>query len=442
MSEDMKGMRKEMMELVNKSQQESTQKMNALQEMMEQMMISINKKNRTAAATTLTVEEKQSARRNLFPHLLSPVTAAKKATHQSQGLNADTPVSTIHSLSHDPSYASSDRVLSEETRRALQKGLAKPPFFSGNTDEKSENVSTWWRQVCSYADTFEKEVQATVIKSYMRGAAALWLESREGELNRGLTVEELADGLTQEYGSEVTSKAALQRIESLTMAHKDCSSLNKYNTVFNSQYNLLNIEDQPFAVRAYTKGLLPAYQKIILAKSLSTRTLAEARAAATLAAAEQETVDLAFTLFREQKNRSVSETHKQKRYPTSSATSDSYQPTRGRVWENKDKFKVDLGSISSSLHEDEDEETNTNMSDNNVRPEGQVAAVMAGEQNNRSKGGGNSREIRLTPEETAMLREENRCFRCHKPNHRRVDCRSAPATERPKSLKGDAPSRK
>ena len=287
--------------------------------------------------------------------------------------------------------------------------------------------------MCSYANTFEREVQATVIKSYMRGAAALWLESREKELGRSLSIQELADGLTQEYGSEITSKAALQKIESLTMGHRDCSSLTKYNTLFNKQYNLLNGDDQLYAVRAYQKGLAPALQKIIYSKNLSIHTLAEARAAATLAAAEYDAIELAYKQYNEQKSRSAPDAEKHKKYtPSTATTSDSYQSHRGRGWENRDAFKVNLGSISEPHHDTE--ETSPTLRGNDDRPEGQIAAVRVAERDRK--------EIRLTPEETAMMREENRCFRCHKPNHRRRDCRSAPATERPKRLKGEAPSRK
>jgi hypothetical protein len=449
----MEEFKNEIRETMNKSQQESQARMDQLQQMMEQMMrmnISnhVNTSNNVSTVTAspvMTVTERQPVNRSLLAHLATPVTAVRRNTQAAAVTAHQLPQDTAEATVSAAAAPAEEVIISEETRRALQKGLARPPFFSGDMDEKSESVGTWWRQVYNFASAFETSVQATVIKSYLRGGAASWLESREKEKNRDLTLVELSDGLAQEYGSEITSKAALQKIETLNMGSKECNTLSKYNAAFNKQYNLLSSADQKFAARAYLKGLLPALQKLIYAKNLSLDTLAEVRNAATEVAAEQDAIDLAYKQFRLLANRTTSDEHREKNYTSSSTSasskSDNYQPYRARRWENRDAFKVNLSSISDNQHDDE--ETSSSGNDGNEgRPEGQVAAVRANEQNNRPRGRIDNKEITLTTDEVNMLREENRCFRCHKPNHRKRDCRSAPATDKPKPLKDQAPSRK
>jgi hypothetical protein len=436
----MEEFKNEIIETMNKAQQESQARIDTLQQVLEQMikMNMGNNVNTATASPVVTVAEQQPVRRNLLAHLATPLTAVRRNTQAASTAVHQSPLGAAVTAAPTPAE---EIIISAETRKELQKGLAKPPVFTGDMDEKSEPVSTWWRQVYNYASAFDTSVQATMIKSYLRGSAAAWLESREKEKNRDLTLEELAHGLAQEYGSEITSKAALQKIETLSMGRPECSTLSKYNAAFNKQYNLLSSADQVFAPRAYMKGLLPTLQKLIRNKNLPLETLSEVRSAATEADAEQDAIDLAFKQFRLITNKSDTNTHRQKNYTTSTSTStassNSQQPYRGRRWENSDAFKVNLSSISDNLHDDEE-----TGSGNEERPEGQVAAMQANDQNNRPRGSAERKGIRLNDEDKAVIKQFNLCWRCFQPGHIKRDCRSPPATERPKPLKDQAPSRK
>ena len=248
---------------------EMREMMNKLGEMMQQMMI-MRDESVTATAST------SSVRRSLIPDLVTPITAAKRSTLRKPAATA----------AADTSHQEDDQVklmvpemksnINESQRVSLQKGMAKPPLFEGNI---GDNISTWWRQVKNYASLYEKESQSALIKSYLRGPAALWMDSLEKELGREMTIDELADGLTQEYGSETTSAAALLKLESLSMASEECKTLQLYHSTFSKYYNLLNINDQVHAVRCYVKGIAPKYLKYMVYTDSSFKTLAEAKSA-------------------------------------------------------------------------------------------------------------------------------------------------------------------
>ena len=435
-----------MEEFKNELRETVNARIDTLQQMLEQMM-KMNMSNNVNTATApplVTTTEQQPVRRNLLAHLATPLSAVRRNTQATSTAVHQSPLSVAATATPALALAptpAEELIISAEARKELQKGFAKPPVFTGDMDEKAEPVSTWWRQVYNYASAFDSSVQATMIKSYLRGSAAAWLESREKEKNRDLNLEELAHGLAQEYGSEITSKAALQKIETLSMGRPECNTLSKYNAAFNKQYNLLSSADQLFAPRAYMKGLLPNLQKLIRNKNLPLETLSEARSAATEAEAEQDAIDLAYKQFRLIANKSDTNTHRQKNYTTSTTTStassNSQQPYRSRRWENSDAFKVNLSSISDNLRDDEETE-----SGNEDRPEGQVAAMQANDQNGRPRGSTERKGIRLNDEDKAVIKRFNLCWKCFQPGHMKRDCRSPPATERPKPLKDQAPSRK
>ena len=159
-----------------------------------------------------------------------------------------------------PSAADTD-LARRKKMESLQKGMMKPPSFEGNTGDKGESITTWWKQMGNWVRVFDDGERAMVIKSFLRGPAALWLESVERQVGRELTVQELADGLTQEYGRETTSDEALQSLETLSMSSPGCSTLENYNSVYNRYYNKCSANAQPIAVRCYIKGLAPKYMK-------------------------------------------------------------------------------------------------------------------------------------------------------------------------------------
>ena len=178
-----------------------------------------------------------------LPSLSTPITAARRTAVLQSNTPIDTrlpPISQLSSLDeHDDISGGMNGgiMMDNSVLVALQKGMAKPPFFDGSLADSSENILTWWRQVGNYAKAFPIEVQASLIKTFLRGSAALWLDSRERELGRSLTIQELADGLTQEYASETTSLAALQKLESLNMGTEGCNTIGAYNAMFHKYYN-------------------------------------------------------------------------------------------------------------------------------------------------------------------------------------------------------------
>jgi hypothetical protein len=318
--------------------------------------------------------------------------------------------------------------------QALQKGMQKPPNFEGNTGVKAEVITTWWRQMSNYAKTFPECDRAMLIKSYLRGSASDWLDSQEREIGRELTVEELANGLAQEYGSEVTSEAALQTLESITMSSPGCSTLTEYNTAFNKQYNLCSTKDQPIAVRCYIKGLYPKYLELVLQAGDRYSTLAEARAAATKAVAKYQQLQIARENHRIQTRASG----------VPSGTASTIKPaTPGdygvKRWDS-DRFpgtKVNLNAFSVLADSDNpggaDDDDDVSPGSTPDPPTIAHAAVMSS--STTSKSTPNPKKFQLTKEQVEMLRSENRCFKCYKPNHMKKDCRSKAATVAPLPLK-------
>ena len=139
-----------------------------------------------------------------IPELTSPLTALKRSAVKSAtaGVVEDSMAPLILPLP----TASSSVASNSDINAALQKNMAKPPIFNGTN---SEDLRTWWRQIKNFVEGVPDGARVRVIKSYLRGSAATWLESQERDLGRHLTLGELADGLVQEYGSETTSSAAL-----------------------------------------------------------------------------------------------------------------------------------------------------------------------------------------------------------------------------------------
>jgi len=320
--------------------------------------------------------------------------------------------------------------------QALQKGMQKPPNFEGNTGTKAEVITTWWRQISNYAKTFPECDRAMLIKSYLRGSASDWLDSQEREIGRELTVEELANGLAQEYGSEVTSEAALQTLESITMSSPGCSTLTEYNTAFNKQYNLCSTKDQPIAVRCYIKGLYPKYLELVLQAGDRYSTLAEARAAATKAVAKYQQLQIARENHRIQTRASA----------VPSGTASTMKPATqgdygGKRWDTE-RFpgtKVNLNAFSVLADSDnpggadDDDDDDSPGSTPDPPPAVARAAVMSSPAS--SKPAASPKKYQLTKEQVDMLRSENRCFKCYKPNHMKKDCRSKAATIAPLPLK-------
>src|ERR1700722_7528578 len=110
------------------------------------------------------------SRRSLqFPSITTPNTASKRTTSVPTGTRVVDP------LPHLGSASGLERLIDDEDEKddsrrtilaALQKGMAKPPFFEGNTGEKMESISTWWKQVGNYATIYNSGSRAIVIKSF------------------------------------------------------------------------------------------------------------------------------------------------------------------------------------------------------------------------------------------------------------------------------------
>jgi hypothetical protein len=461
-------MKKEIQDAVSKTQQENESKMDEMKEMIQQMKLMMHQMISTAKTTENKDSEagrdRLSVRRSLnmnhIPEMTSPVTAAK----QSIGLTSLDSTPTLRhqhpqqiatlDLPH-PSHTSS---MNESVRSSLRKGMAKPPTFEGNVDD---NILTWWRQMKNYASMFDEESQSSLIKSYLRGPAALWMDMRERELGREMTLEELADGLVQEYGSETTSQAALQKLETLSMANDGCQTLSEYHAVFAKYYNQLNVRDQAYAVRCYIKGIAPKYLKYVVFSDTNFGTLAEAKAAVTLAVAKHDQLELAYANYNQQKGRRDTKTSKQQyRKPStgvnhhnstngshnsnnnhdnnnSAKRMDSNNGNSSRRWETNNPYRVTLSSLSDTSIDGEDE--GTSGEGDGERKEGQIAAVTSSHHGNRF---GNNRGLRLSTDQIDMLRRERRCFKCHQQGHRISECSNATATKLPISLKQSAPSRR
>jgi hypothetical protein len=388
-------------------------------------------------------DQETPVKRELFPSRLPalplPVAASQRnvamatSTRQEQLLP---PIEEISS-SVDRGEHVNQKVQSSHNLQALQKGMQKPPNFEGNTGTKTEIITTWWRQMSNYAKTFPECDRAMLIKSYLRGSASDWLDSQEREIGRELTVEELADGLAQEYGSEVTSEAALQILESITMSSPGCSTLTEYNNAFNKQYNLCSTKDQPIAVRCYVKGLHPKYLELVLQAGERYSNLAEARAAATNAVTKYQQLQIARENHRIQTR--ASGVSSGTASTVKSATSGDYGVKR--TWDS-DRFpgtKVNLNAFSVLADSDnpggaeDDDDDDVSPGSTQDPPTVARAAVMASPAT--SKYTPNTKKYQLTKEQVDMLRSENRCFKCHKPNHMKKDCRSKAATVAPSPLK-------
>jgi hypothetical protein len=324
-------------------------------------------------------------------------------------------------------------------KEALQKGMMKPPPFDGNMGERIESISTWWKQMGNWARAFDDSDRAMVIKSFLRGPAALWLDSFERQIGRELTVEELADGLTQEYGRETTSDEALQKLETLTMESPGCSTIQGYNATYNSYYNRCSANVQPIAIRCYIKGIAHKYLKWVEMTDEVYTSLPKARAAVVNAVSKYDLLELnhrnhdlqaARASVRKESNGGSASDH-------SSAVSFSNNYRRSTEG-NQVGGKQNLNAFSVLASPDDDDEDREESTRTDTNREAQVAAVSATATRDFPP---KQTGLRLTQEQRELLRRERRCYKCHKAGHIRQSCRSQAATVAPVPLNPSARSR-
>jgi hypothetical protein len=238
-----------------------------------------------------------------IPPRPTPTPTPTRSVHRSFMMS---PSSVVHEMEQKQSIFQSNSVddavedvepqFSTSEVSQLQKGLAKPSDFFGE-ESKGERITTWWRSVWVYSSVYPVASRAMLIKSYLKGTAAVWLESREIELGRSMSVDELKNGLAIEYGSDTTSDAALQSIKNLNMADNKYSTIQTYNAEFNRLYSLLKKEALPIAVNAYIGGVFPRIQREIIKPNSEPWTLQSARIAVGQAVSKCETIDLAYKRF-------------------------------------------------------------------------------------------------------------------------------------------------
>ena len=321
---------------------------------------------------------------------------------------------------------------------SLQKGMMKPPSFEGNTGEKGESITTWWKQMGNWVRVFDDGERAMVIKSFLRGPAALWLESVERQVGRELTVRELADGLTQEYGRETTSDEALQCLETLSMSSPGCSTLENYNSVYNRYYNKCSANAQPIAVRCYIKGLAPKYMKWVDMSDDIYTSLPKARAAATKAVAKYDMLQLSYANHdlqtarasaRKEQNGGTANGHASSVVPLSNVKRSNGGNTGGM--QNLNAFSI----LAPPDDDDDDREDSTPKAAPAAAQVAAVASTATRVVTPKQTG------WRLTQEQRDLLQQERRCFKCHKVGHVKARCRSAAATTAPVPLNSSAPSR-
>ena len=384
------------------------------------------------------------ARRALYydgiPELTSPLTAVKRSAVRPSktALDEDNMVPDLDLPTGSSTYHNLD------VNVALQKGMAKPPIFTGTNND---DLRTWWRQMKNFASAFPSEARSRVIKSYLRGSAATWLESQERDMGRELTIEELADGLVQEYGSETTSAAALQKIESLAMGVSEgCDTVSSYNAKFSIYYNLLSVRDQISAVRSYIKGIAPRYLKYIMYGDTNFKTLAEAKAAVTQAVAKHDQLELAYANHQQHKkagnrnkknyqrrganeNNRSNDDRKVNDNNNQQSSRNKFNKNNNRRWEDQNPYRYALSSLADTTLDDEDNYDN-NSSEGEIEGKDHQIAAVAAVSNSDAKG-----ERKLSNEEMAQLRKEGRCFRCRGKGHRQFECKSNAANP-PKPLNG------
>lgn len=384
----------------------------------EQEKNEINQMTATPARRTLHYDDE-------IPELTSPLTAVKKSDvrHSKTALDEGNVIPHFDLPVNKPGQNNVDLSL------ALQKGMAKPPTFTGSLDE---DLRTWWRQMKNFALAFPSEARSRVIKSYMCGSAATWLESQERELGRELTLSELADGLVQEYGSETTSSAALQTISSLVMGiSKGCDTINGYNTEFSKLYNKLSVRDQILAVHFYIKGIEPKYLKYVVQGDTDFQTLAEAKAAVVQAVAKHDKLQLAYDSHNQQKkgdNRTTKNHRRGINYNNrdnddrkgSNNNRNNSNKNNNRRWEDTNPYRYSLSSLADKTLEGEDDDDNSRSEGEVEGKDHQIAAVASVGKEGK---GDDKRGGRLSKDEMDKLRKEGRCFNCRERGHRSFECK-------------------
>jgi hypothetical protein len=210
-----------------------------------------------------------------------------------------------------------------------------------------------------------------------------------------MTVQELTDGLTQEYGSETTSYGAIQRLGSRSMGVGGLDTLAAYNQEFNQHYNQVSTEHQVIAVRAYIKGLHPDYLQYMILSENNLSNMSAARTAATTAMAKNDMVVLAKSNHDIQKARAINQ-----RKPATESVSSAVDGYRDG------NTHVNLSAIG----EPDQEEGNAS--------EAQLAAASSNRLSNRPE---RKEGFRLSNKQRTQLYNENRCFNCHKVGHIKDD---------------------
>ena len=111
-----------------------------------------------------------------IPELTSPLTAVKKSAMKppTAGMSENNMAAQLIL----PLATGSSTMSNSDVNFALQKGMSKPPIFTGtNTDD----LRTWWRQIKNFVSAFPSEVRGRVIKSYLRGAINCHLVRKPGK---------------------------------------------------------------------------------------------------------------------------------------------------------------------------------------------------------------------------------------------------------------------
>ena len=134
------------------------------------------------------------------------------------------------------------------------------------------------------------------------------------------------------------------------------------------------VKDQSIAVRCYIKGIHPKYIKFLKYNDSMYTSLAEAKAAVTLAVAQHDQVEIGYANFNAQKARGVA-VHRQTSSNINTSSSLSHQP-RSQT-QSYSGTRVSLSTLSATHGSDLGDQKGQEGSGVNESEEGQVAAVAA-----------------------------------------------------------------